>query len=157
MPTEPQHLDNERAGGDSPVPGAQHNNEALWTSLARLPLLFRCLLSSSQGSAMMSYFSEAWHSMTHSAPQMVLTVIQLAALSVAGQHVWAKETLHTRWSLVSRGENQQPPTQDMIFFFFTPWISFQACDVCHSELWRQSSVGEWVHDQFKFSVNVTMT
>lgn len=65
---------------------------------------------------MMSYFSAAWHSMTHSAPQMVLTVIQLVALSVAGQHVWANETSHTLQSLVSRGENQQPPTQDMIFF-----------------------------------------
>lgn len=69
---------------------------------------------------MMSYFSAAWHSMTHSAPQMVLTVIQLAALSVAGQHVWANETSHTPRSLDSRGENQQPPTQDMIFFFSPP-------------------------------------
>lgn len=65
---------------------------------------------------MMSYFSATWHSMTHSAPQMVLTVIQLVALSVAGQHVRANETSHTRWGLVSRGENQQPPTT-MIFFF----------------------------------------
>lgn len=63
---------------------------------------------------MMSYFSAAWHSMTHSAPQMVLTVIQLVALSVAGQHVRANETSHTLRSLVSRGENQQPPTQDTI-------------------------------------------
>lgn len=46
---------------------------------------------------------------------MVLTVIQLVALSVAGQHERANETSHTLLSLVSRGENQQPPTQDMIF------------------------------------------
>lgn len=64
---------------------------------------------------MMSYYSAAWHSMTHSAPQMVLTVIQLVALSVAGQHFQANEISHTLWSLVSRGENQQPPTQDMFF------------------------------------------
>ena len=50
--------------------------------------------------------------MTHSAPQMVLTVMELVAMSVAGQHVWANETSHTL-SLVSLGENQQPPTQDM--------------------------------------------
>lgn len=56
---------------------------------------FHCLLSSSEGSTMMSYFSAAWHSMTHTAPQMVLTVIQLVALSVAGQHLWANETTHT--------------------------------------------------------------
>ena len=29
IPTKPQHADNEKAGGDSPVPGAQHNNKAL--------------------------------------------------------------------------------------------------------------------------------
>lgn len=76
---------------------------------------YLCLLSSSEGSAMMSYFSAAWHSMTYSAPQMVLTEIQLVALSVAGQHVWANETSHTLQSSASCGENQQPPTQDMVF------------------------------------------
>lgn len=40
---------------------------------------------------MMSYFSAAWHSMTRSTPQMVLTMIQLVALSVAGQLVQANE------------------------------------------------------------------
>lgn len=37
--TELQHVDNERAGGESPIPGSQHNNEALWTLLAVLLLL----------------------------------------------------------------------------------------------------------------------
>lgn len=93
--TKPQHVDNERAGGESPIPGSQHNNEALWTFFGTAAAAFLCLLSSSEGSAMMSYFSAAWHSMTHSAPQMVFTVIQLVALSVAGQHFQANEILHT--------------------------------------------------------------
>lgn len=97
---------------------------------------------------------------------MVLTVIQLVALSVAGQHVRANETSHTLWSLDSRGENQQPPTQDMIF---SPqgfiWISFQACNVCHSEQWRRSVQGGglglmingnfssyYCHNDFKFNI-----
>lgn len=77
---------------------------------------FRCLLSSFEGSSMMSYFSAAWHSMTHSTPQMVLTMIQLVALSVAGQHVQANETSYTHWNLVSRDEKSAATNTGHFFF-----------------------------------------
>jgi hypothetical protein len=49
---------------------------------------------------MMSSFTAAWHSMEHSAPQMVLLVIHFAALSVAGQH-WGLRQHPTLFSPVS--------------------------------------------------------
>lgn len=79
---------------------------------------------------MMSYFSAAWHSMTHSTPQMVFTMIQLVALSVAGQHVQANETSYTHWNLVSRGE-KSAATNTGHDFFFPPWITFKVCDAGH--------------------------
>lgn len=81
--------------------------------------------------------------MTYSAPQMVLTVIQLVALSVAGQRVWANETSHILQSLVACGENQQPSARRG--FSFSPrgfsWVTFYSCNVCNSEA-RRRRVGD---------------
>lgn len=79
---------------------------------------------------MMSYFSAGWHSMTHSVPQMVLTMIQL---SVAGQHVWANKTSYTLQSLFSYGKNQQPPHWTWFFFLPNDFRDF----VCISVLTNQ--------------------
>lgn len=110
---------------------------------------------------MMSYFSAAWHSTTHSAPQMVVTVIQLVALSVAGQRVRANETSHTLWSLVSRGENQQPPTQDMISLLppFHELVSRPETSAIQSGGATEVGVdgGHGTNDEFKLSVNVIIS
>lgn len=64
---------------------------------------------------------------------------------------------HTRWGLVSRGENQQPPTQDMIFFFLHELVFRPVTSAVRAMAPERCGWVHGTHDQLKFSVTNTMS
>lgn len=116
-----------------PIPGSQHDNEALWTSLAR-PLSSVFLWGQSDDE--LFFCSLAQHD-TFSSPDgphrdSVARPVCCWAASTGQSNITHTLGLSFTW--------WKPAATNVGQGFFPPrnlWISFQAYNVWHSELWRQ--------------------